>query len=76
MLLNTFHFLNVKNGDCSIIKHVSNHLSVIDVCNARKPPETELDRVMRMAMSLLEQSELEKSSQLIANAARSSKNYG
>lgn len=28
------HFLNVKNGDCSIIKHYSGHITVIDVCNA------------------------------------------
>lgn len=33
---NTFHFLNVKEGDCSIIEHNSGHTSVIDVCNARK----------------------------------------
>ena len=32
----TFHFLNVKEGDCSIIEHGSGHVSVIDVCNARK----------------------------------------
>lgn len=32
----TFHFLNVKNGDCSIIEHGSGHVSVIDVCNAEK----------------------------------------
>ena len=32
----TFHFLNVKNGDCSIIQHGrSGHVSMIDVCNAR-----------------------------------------
>lgn len=30
------HFLNVKDGDCSIIQHGSGHVSVIDVCNARK----------------------------------------
>lgn len=30
------HFLNVENGDCSIIKHDSGRLSVIDVCCARK----------------------------------------
>jgi competence protein ComEC len=28
------HFLNVKNGDCSIIQHGSGHVTVIDVCNA------------------------------------------
>ena len=32
----TFHFLNVKDGDCSIIEHGSGHISVIDVCNAEK----------------------------------------
>ena len=28
------HFLNVKDGDCSIIEHNSGRVSVIDVCNA------------------------------------------
>ena len=28
------HFLNVKEGDCSIIQHNSDRVSVIDVCNA------------------------------------------
>lgn len=35
------HFLNVKEGDCSIIEHCSGHVSVIDVCNARKLQPTE-----------------------------------
>jgi len=35
----TIHFLNVKEGDCSIIQHNSGHVSVIDVCNA-KPIES------------------------------------
>ena len=34
----TIHFLNVKDGDCSIIEHNSGHTTVIDVCNA-KPVE-------------------------------------
>ena len=34
----TIHFLNVKEGDCSIIEHNSGHTTVIDVCNA-KPAE-------------------------------------
>lgn len=34
----TIHFLNVKDGDCSIIEHYSGHKTVIDVCNAT-PPE-------------------------------------
>src|SRR5579863_10671154 len=31
----TLHFLNVGEGDCSIIQHGSGHVSVIDVCRAR-----------------------------------------
>ena len=34
----TIHFLNVKEGDCSILEHYSGHKTVIDVCNA-KPVE-------------------------------------
>ena len=34
----TIHFLNVKQGDCSVIEHNSGHTTVIDVCNA-KPVE-------------------------------------
>jgi Predicted hydrolase (metallo-beta-lactamase superfamily) len=30
------HYLNVNNGDCSIIQHESGNVTVIDVCNARK----------------------------------------
>ena len=30
----TIHFLNVKQGDCSLIQHNLGHVSVIDVCNA------------------------------------------
>lgn len=33
------HFLNVKEGDCSVIQHNSGRVSVIDVCNAG-PVET------------------------------------
>ena len=46
----TIHFLNVKEGDCSAIKHNSGRLTVIDVCNA-KGPQTEESR---LAMSLVE----------------------
>ena len=28
------HFLNVKDGDCSIIQHLSGNVTMIDVCNA------------------------------------------
>lgn len=34
----TIHFLNVKDGDCSIIQHNSGNVTVIDICNA-KPKE-------------------------------------
>lgn len=34
----TIHYLNVKEGDCSVIEHYSGHKTVIDVCNAT-PPE-------------------------------------
>ena len=28
------HFLNVKDGDCSIIQHDNGHVTMIDICNA------------------------------------------
>ena len=31
------HFLNVKQGDCSVISHNSGRVTVIDVCNAKSP---------------------------------------
>ncbi len=50
-----FHFLNVKQGDCSIIEHESGHVSVIDVCNATKIEEEmfkaeSLDEVRRYSI--------------------------
>lgn len=33
--MSTVHFLNVKEGDCSILQHNSGHVTVIDVCNAK-----------------------------------------
>lgn len=35
--METIRFLNVKEGDCSIIQHPSGRVSVIDVCNAKIP---------------------------------------
>ena len=32
--MSTIHFLNVKEGDCSVIQHPSGRVTVIDVCNA------------------------------------------
>lgn len=45
-----FHFLNVKEGDCSVIQHPSGNVTVIDVCNASK----EDNEAERRLMSLLE----------------------
>lgn len=39
------HFLNVKEGDCSVIKHNSGRVSVIDVCNAKAVDVSE-DRIL------------------------------
>ena len=35
--MSVIHFLNVKDGDCSIIQHPSGRTTVIDVCNASVP---------------------------------------
>lgn len=34
-----FHFLNVKEGACSIVEHASGRFSVIDICNGNEAPE-------------------------------------
>lgn len=34
--MGVFHYLNVKQGDCSIIQHPSGHVTVVDVCNVSK----------------------------------------
>lgn len=31
----SIHFLNVKQGDCSVVRHNSGRVTVIDVCNAK-----------------------------------------
>src|SRR5262245_58558066 len=43
------HFLNVGNGDCSIIRHSSGRVTVIDVCKARDPNDARvtLEKAMR-----------------------------
>lgn len=45
-----FHFLNVKHGDCSIIQHPSSHVTVVDVCNARR--NTFDDRMVQLRKAL------------------------
>ncbi|MDD5013763.1 MAG: hypothetical protein PHW73_01500 [Atribacterota bacterium] len=47
------HFLNVKEGDCSIIEHTSGHVSVIDVSNARKE-YTEAEKLSALVKALME----------------------
>ncbi|MCB2189758.1 MAG: hypothetical protein KQJ78_25365 [Deltaproteobacteria bacterium] len=45
----TIHFLNVKEGDCSIIEHNSGHKTIIDVCNAFSPEPLEEARMAMVA---------------------------
>ena len=47
------HFLNVKEGDCSIIEHTSGHVSVIDVSNTRKK-YTEAEKLSALVKALME----------------------
>lgn len=54
--MSVVHFLNVKEGDCSIIKHDSEHISVIDVSNARKE-YTEEEKISAMVKTLFESKE-------------------
>ncbi|ABF40142.1 hydrolase (metallo-beta-lactamase superfamily) [Candidatus Koribacter versatilis Ellin345] len=47
----TVHFLNVKNGDCSIIQHNSGRVTMIDVCNA-SPTEELKEQIIKAAADL------------------------
>ena len=47
----TIHFLNVKEGDCSVIQHSSSRVSVIDVCNAKPSYSVESKSEMAFARS-------------------------
>lgn len=51
--MSVFHFLNVKEGDCSIIDHISGHISVIDVSNASKEHTKEIN-ISALVKALLE----------------------
>lgn len=44
-----FHFLNVLDGDCSIIQHPSGHATVVDVCNASV--ESIAERLVKEALA-------------------------
>jgi competence protein ComEC len=46
------HFLNVKQGDCSVIQHASDRVSVIDVCNAKEPADRAFEKQMREAAAM------------------------
>lgn len=47
----TIHFLNVNEGDCSIIEHFSGRKTVIDVCNAKPIEPVEEAFIATMAKS-------------------------
>jgi len=47
--MGVFHYLNVRDGDCSIIQHPSGHITVIDVCNAKS--EEMLKETIKKAFS-------------------------
>ncbi len=64
-----FHFLNVKNGDCSIIEHNSGHVSVVDICNARLPEHSK-------ELALWEKLLLQQEAQVLAEKTGARKNYG
>lgn len=40
--MGVFHYLNVKQGDCSIIQHPTGHVTVVDVCNAASANQEEV----------------------------------
>ncbi|MBX3580186.1 MAG: hypothetical protein KF723_23540 [Rhizobiaceae bacterium] len=41
------HFLNVCNGDCSIIRHNSDRITMIDICNGRTASERSMSAALR-----------------------------
>lgn len=45
--MEAIHYLNVKEGDCSIIQHAEGHISVIDVCNASLDSERDKEILAR-----------------------------
>jgi competence protein ComEC len=47
------HFLNVNEGDCSIIQHNSGRVTIMDVCNASQP-----DVVKEVVMKILAKKEV------------------
>lgn len=67
--MSKFHFLNVKNGDCSIIEHNSGHVSVIDICNARLPEN-------QKELTSWEKEILKMESSVLAEKTGARKNYG
>jgi len=46
--MSTLHFLNVREGDCSIIQHNSDRVTVVDINNARI--ETVIESIVREAV--------------------------
>ncbi len=50
--MSKIHFLNVREGDCSVIQHNSGRITVIDVCNAADPTSSLLKASTSGANSL------------------------
>ena len=46
--MSTVHFLNVCDGDCSIIQHGSGRVSVIDVCNGKTSTQRIIAEALRI----------------------------
>lgn len=67
--MSKLHFLNVKNGDCTIIEHNTGHVSVIDVCNARLDKE-------KNRLGLFESIAFRADSEAMAEASGAKANYG
>lgn len=66
--MSRLHFLNVKNGDCSIIEHNSGHVTMIDICNARSVKNSR-------SLSTNEHRAFLLDSVAMASASGSAKNY-
>lgn len=50
--MGVIHFLNVKDGDCAIIQHLSGRVSMIDICNGNAEAGAALDERMTILEGL------------------------
>ncbi len=49
--MGVLHFLNVLNGDCSIIQHIGGHVTVIDVHNASEDRGKLIEALVRKSLA-------------------------